>query len=943
MYSCFRSGASARALHAAAAFVALLAQHASFPVSAAELIPVISDQAALDLPTTFGSWGPLFGVTSDVNQAGDYVFATRGQSAVFLRPANAAAPVRLLQQGDEIPGYPGSRLDIVSGMRINNSGLAVFRLVFSLSTGENQGGILAYDGSGISTVVYGADPAPGTGGARYGNGITLTGLNDAGDVAFVAPVEIPGVFSNRTTVYLAPLGSQPTRIAGLGDPAPGTAGTFGLISGIALNSRGEVLFNASIQGGSGGVGLFVGSADGVRKVVASGDANPLGGTFTILFTPAVQLNDLGQTSFYASGTLFLSDPDAGLRVAVRQGNPAPPQIGGTFTVATSAHALNNSGEIAFSASIVGSATTNFGLFRYRPDGSVDVVAYRNQSAPRSGGMFTNFGNPSINGSGQVSFRGVLSGSIRNGVYRQSGTGLIEPVALDRDPAPVPGGATFYLPYSEPVKTLEDGSMYFVAELFNGTAAFGDFLAGPSGIRALINSAEPLPEGSRIVFRTFKVGSAGNYIAFLAHRPGGLISLMQLDLTTGETRRVVTEGDVLPGTGGAHHRLFSPNKVHVNLSGSVAFAASLAGGSVDSGLGLFVWNRDSGVAKIVAPGDVDATTGAEFDSIFINQITPSPMNSEGKVVFQANLRGRSFPTAIFVGSADAPPQPVALGGDPDLLGGYFSFFFATQQNINDAGQVSFAAITSSTGFRTTMFLGGPGVPPRKVVSEGDPGPAGSTFSVLPFAFSLNDNGEIGFMASLSGKSTGGVFVGRAALSPEAVALNGDPSPDGSLFTGFTARGDVLINNRGDLAFRADLTGRSSNSGFFLLRAGGGMQAVVLEGQPAPGTDGRFATVLSTGSANLLATNMVLRQSGDFACTAPVLQDGFSRSGYWRLHTDDSFEKILLGGDPAPGSGGGIASLIFPGANDGGEGPLTVDVGVTRGDVSEIIYVVQDPAL
>jgi hypothetical protein len=61
----------------------------------------------------------------------------------------------------------------------------------------------------------------------------------------------------------------------------------------------------------------------------------------------------------------------------------------------------------------------------------------------------------------------------------------------------------------------------------------------------------------------------------------------------------------------------------------------------------------------------------------------------------------------------------------------------------------------------------GVAPQKWVVEGDPASAGSIFSALPSTFSLNDNGDVGFMANLSGASSGGVFVGRASGAPEAV--------------------------------------------------------------------------------------------------------------------------------------------------------------------------------
>ncbi len=902
------------------------------------LTAVITSEAKLDLPSTFGTAGP-FGFGFDLNQAGDFFFSAR-QVGVFLRLAGAPTPIRLLQMGDEVPGYPGSRMDIITGMRINNAGLLVFRVAFNLTTGENQGAIIAYDGTQFFTIAFGGDSPPGTGGARYGSNLLLTGLNDAGDIAFVAPVEMPGVFANRTTLYLARSGSEPIRVAGLGDPAPGTAGTFGSINGIALNSQGEILFTAGIVGGAGGFGLFVGSATGLRKVVAHGDPNPLGGSFVITGgVPPSSFNNVGQASFVLGGSLFLDDPVSGLAPAVPMGSPAPEAIGGTFgnLSLSPANALNDAGEIAFSAPVTGSAITFSGIFQFRPDSSVEIVAYQNQVAPGMGGeRFSGFGTFSMNGGGQVSFRGILTGGpIRNGVFRQIGSDPADPVALDGDSAPIPGTGTLYVSSSEPVKTLEDGSIYFFADVYGGSAAFGEFLAGPGGIRALLSSSEPLPDSSRTILRTFQVGAAGDYLAFLAARVGGLYSLMVHNLATGVTTRAITEGDVLPGTGGAHHRLFSPNKVHVNSNGTIAFNVNLAGGTVNSGIGLFTWNETSGVTKIVAPGDVDPGTGATFGNSLINQLSPSPLNAAGQVVFQTTLLGRPIPSAIFVGSAKAPPRLVALGGDPAPGGGTY-FFFSGQQNINDAGQVAFVAYTG----RNAIFLGGPGIVPQKIIGEGDPGPAGSTFTVLPTTMSFNGSGKIAFMAALSGSSTGGVFIGTASQGLETVALNGNPAPAGGAYFGLGARGDVLINDRGDLAFRSDLAGGSSNSGYFLRRSGGAVQAVALQGQPAPGSKLAFGTIPS--GSGLLNNNMVLRRSGGYAFAARVSQDGVPITGLWRLREDDSVENILIGGQPAPGSGGGIAELILVGANDGGDGPIALDIGVAGGDFSEAIYVVTDPA-
>src|SRR6266850_7817600 len=89
--------------------------------ASAQLVPLVTDQTPLALPNTFGMAGG--GV---VNQAGDYAFFGNGASAMFYRPAGAAAPVRVMQMGDEVPGFPGSRADIMQVIRLNSSGVLAF-------------------------------------------------------------------------------------------------------------------------------------------------------------------------------------------------------------------------------------------------------------------------------------------------------------------------------------------------------------------------------------------------------------------------------------------------------------------------------------------------------------------------------------------------------------------------------------------------------------------------------------------------------------------------------------------------------------------------------------------------------------------------------------------------------------------------------------------------
>ena len=67
------------------------------------LTAVVTDQTPLDLSDRFG-----IPAASGVDQLGNFAFIGRGNSALFLRRTGSATIERLLQAGDEVPGFPGS-------------------------------------------------------------------------------------------------------------------------------------------------------------------------------------------------------------------------------------------------------------------------------------------------------------------------------------------------------------------------------------------------------------------------------------------------------------------------------------------------------------------------------------------------------------------------------------------------------------------------------------------------------------------------------------------------------------------------------------------------------------------------------------------------------------------------------------------------------------------
>jgi hypothetical protein len=454
---------------------------------AQQLVPLVTDQTPLTLSSTFGV--PAGAV---LNQAGDYAFLGNRASAIFLRRAGAPSPVRVLQRGDEVPGFPGSRTRSIDALSMNGSGLLAFSVLFHTPAGRVQEVIFTFDGTSLQPVVSSLDTAPGTGGAVFGPSLALIGLNDAGDIAVKTSTTIGNQSTGTTlptTVFIIPGAGAPVRLAGVGDSAPGTGGTLATLTGGTLNNRGEVLFSGTISGGAGGSGLFIAATAGVRKVVANGDAIPSGGAFA---SPGNgRLNNLGEVVFDASSALWVNSPLTGTSRAVGAGDTVPLPLGGTLGAPSSPQAFDDAGDIAFTAGVTDSAATNLGLFRSGPGNPIEVVAFRNQAAPGAAGQsFSAFSAISINGTGAISFRADRASGGAIGIFQQSVGDPLVSLVIDGRASPL--GGTYRLSGVTLTRTLDTGSVYFSADVPNGSADRGEFLVSPSTTVVLMSTADPLP-------------------------------------------------------------------------------------------------------------------------------------------------------------------------------------------------------------------------------------------------------------------------------------------------------------------------------------------------------------------------------------------------------------------------------------------------------------------
>jgi hypothetical protein len=353
--------------------------------------------------------------------------------------------------------------------------------------------------------------------------------------------------------------------------------------------------------------LSVGESHGadpsaVRPVAVTGQAVPGGGTFdrfSVESLPIVApINGKGQVAFFAtvlrgraSEGFFLA---SGARVSklVADGDPVPG--GGVFS-GFGRHpvpALNDAGELAFSAAIAGARAVE-GIFVASPR-RVRSIALAGGAAPDiPSGTFANVDTPAINDRGDVAFLATVRRGRESleAIYLHSG-GKTRKVVAQGDPAPAGGAFAGFGPPSLNSK----GLVVFGAVVEGRAVPGGLFVSKGGAIRMLVGAGEETPDGG--IFAKFSERVAVNdtgVVAFNAILKGAPIS-GAIYVIDDRTRRVAGLGDAAPGGGVFSHFGLWPS---LSATGAVVFAASVDGGTAP--VGVFVVDRGA-IAKIAAVGD-----------------------------------------------------------------------------------------------------------------------------------------------------------------------------------------------------------------------------------------------------------------------------------------------------------------------------------------------------
>ncbi|MGH9524546.1 MAG: DUF7453 family protein, partial [Terriglobales bacterium] len=856
--------------------------------------PIVTDQTALALPNTMDV--PFQSV---IDQAGDYAFIPSGQNAVFYRKAGDAKPTRLLQMGDAFPGTAGSRIDLINAVRMNNSGQLALNVSYNLATTQGTNALMIYSGGTLRTLLTAKDTAPNTGGKVYGRGLSIIGLDDAGNMAFSAPLYTGAdllTAVNQLTLFIAPASGPAVRVAGVGDVAPGTAGgTFGSLTFISMNTAGAVLIRAGISGGVGGQAFYLGTTSGLQKVAAVGDSTTNAGTLTAV-NSVQALNNNGEVVFSANNSSGLAlwswTSAAGIARVMGVGDAAPSDVGGTISGFGGNLALSDSGGFVAQWTLTGSGTVANGqpvLIRYNTVQGLSTIAYGGEIAEGTANTFSSFSAVSINAVGAIGFRGQPG----TGIYVNGG-GLngLSSFALDGQYAVQANGVLFSPVARTPfVRVLDNNNVFANVAIYGGTSDYAEFVAGNNIATILMSDADTIPSGAQIQFRsTFSASSSGQYVAYMGSYTGGRIAYFLHDLGAGTDTKIVGAGDAVPGVSGALFNLSVTNQLMMNAGGQVVFSAAYVT-ATGSANGIFFYDPSTGLHKIAGIGDTEPSTGSTFTGLSLSTYGHSVINDSGQFVFGAALaNGKS---GLFVYNSSGEIGKVVLSGDAASDGGTFQVTSLLQNGkyaINNAGQVAFAAITNPSSVNTAgIFIGTPGGSPFKVGTTG-------TNTTATTGFSFNNAGEVAYIAN------GSLYTGSATSTATVYATTGGGTPAGGTFM-FPGSSDVVIDDNHDLLFRSSLMATSADSAIFLRPgANGTLQTVAMQGQAAPGTTRTFTTILT--SLNGVPENRGFDPAGNVMFGANATDGTLPIFGTWRYRPSGNvLEKIVTRGDGAPVSGGG----------------------------------------
>ena len=246
----------------------------------------------------------------------------------------------------------------------------------------------------------------------------------------------------------------------------------------------------------------------IRLLVRTGDRAPDGGTLTVLADPAV--NDRGDVAFGAQ----TSEQQAAQALYLLRGGRLTTLVaagrgistGGTFRTFSDV-VLNNRGTVVFLGRTTDRAA-RLGVYAAR-NGAVVPIVVTGQPAP-SGGVFTDFANPTINDHDVIAFVGRTNGTGGEGIFT-SLEGGINTAVMGGWPAPTGGLFRFFLDGSPALN--ERGEIAFVAATTEHSTQ-GIYVLSDGRIAAVVTTDDAAPVGGPFTEFGFVMLTDGGTVGFV---------------------------------------------------------------------------------------------------------------------------------------------------------------------------------------------------------------------------------------------------------------------------------------------------------------------------------------------------------------------------------------------------------------------------------------------
>ncbi|MBX3416448.1 MAG: PEP-CTERM sorting domain-containing protein [Pirellulaceae bacterium] len=345
--------------------------------------------------------------------------------------------------------------------------------------------------------------------------------------------------------------------------------------------------------------------------------------------------------------------------------------------------------------------------------------------------------------------------------------------------------------------------------------------------------------------------------------------------------------------------FGFGQSHINDSGRIAYDVGIGISSGDPLREIRFWDGNATTIVATEPagagnevGGVAGINGSgQVPFLFEESFTQSIQRFGGGGLVQIVQQGQSAP-----GGSSVFTQP--------------RLATTTRRVINEAGQVAFYSRVS--GGANGVFRGD-GVNLNQIARVFQAAPDGNgSFSdfenVNDFQPSINDAGQVAFIASISGTSSGlierGVFVGDGTTITQ-FARSGQASPDGNgSFLAFAAQD---INNNGQVAFLGVL---GQNDVGIFRASSGGITRIGRTGDAAFDGNGFFSTSF--------ATSLSQNDAGQVAFIASTAETQGGLPTGEGLFTSDGIDNLTvirtgdsLGGSTVAGLVGSRIALNQPG--------------------------------